>query len=380
MGNDFVNYYDEHKISPVKQNIADIEKHYERRRKLYRQCGIPTMTFKGAEILEIGPGGGYNTLAFFHWGCNHVDLVEANHTGIEDMKELFFQRNIKEGLYDIYECMIEDFKSDKKYNIIIAEGFLPYLSNKQEIINKMKMMLSEDGIIVVTCADDVCVFIELMKRLFGFALAKDIESYEEKVDFLADIFLSQLNSLKGFSRTPRQWVWDVIFNPVLTNGEEMSISQAISLFGDDVDVLGSSPSMFTDYSWYKDIDYDYKRDWIEQFSRKRLALIMAGLPEQELDEEFTTRIVNGLKRIKRLENEYEKNLDTETLYKIIEQMDRMDKDIKMFNEDFYSVWYEIKQILSLICEDNKFSMEEFIHFSNAFGRGMQYIAFMKKDE
>ena len=57
MKNDFLEYYGEHHISPVRQNIDDIELHYERRKKLYRQCGIPIRAFYNAEILEVGPGG-----------------------------------------------------------------------------------------------------------------------------------------------------------------------------------------------------------------------------------------------------------------------------------------------------------------------------------
>ena len=62
MENDFLEYYGEHNISPVKQDIGNIELHYERRKKLYRQCGIPVIAFRNAEILEVGPGGGIT-----HW-------------------------------------------------------------------------------------------------------------------------------------------------------------------------------------------------------------------------------------------------------------------------------------------------------------------------
>lgn len=58
MKNDFLEYYSKYNISPVRQNISDIEIHYERRKKLYRQCAIPLLTFRNAEILEVGPGGG----------------------------------------------------------------------------------------------------------------------------------------------------------------------------------------------------------------------------------------------------------------------------------------------------------------------------------
>ena len=61
MKNDFLEYYGEHHISPVRQDINNIEAHYNRRKKLYRQCGIPAIAFRNAEVLEVGPGGGYNT-------------------------------------------------------------------------------------------------------------------------------------------------------------------------------------------------------------------------------------------------------------------------------------------------------------------------------
>ena len=38
--NDQIKYYGEMNISPEHQNIDDIEQHYERRAKLYRQCEI----------------------------------------------------------------------------------------------------------------------------------------------------------------------------------------------------------------------------------------------------------------------------------------------------------------------------------------------------
>ena len=58
MNNDFLEYYGEHSISPVRQDITDIALHYERRKKVYRQCGIPLLAFRNAELLEIGAGGG----------------------------------------------------------------------------------------------------------------------------------------------------------------------------------------------------------------------------------------------------------------------------------------------------------------------------------
>lgn len=63
--NDQIKYYEEHGISPETHDISDINLHYERRRKLYRNIGIPLFAFKNAKILEVGAGSGYSTLALF---------------------------------------------------------------------------------------------------------------------------------------------------------------------------------------------------------------------------------------------------------------------------------------------------------------------------
>lgn len=55
--NDFLEFYGKHEISPVRQDINDLDLHYERRKKLYRQCGIPVLAFKNADLLEIVRGG-----------------------------------------------------------------------------------------------------------------------------------------------------------------------------------------------------------------------------------------------------------------------------------------------------------------------------------
>lgn len=61
--NKFIEYYGNHEISPVKQDLSDLKAHCAKREKLYRQLGIPGIAFEGKKILEVGPGSGYNTLA-----------------------------------------------------------------------------------------------------------------------------------------------------------------------------------------------------------------------------------------------------------------------------------------------------------------------------
>lgn len=379
MKNDFLEYYGEHAISPVKQNIKDFETHLVRRRKLYRQCGIPILAFKNAKILEVGPGGGYNTLAFFQWGVGHVDLVEANPKGVDDMQRLFKEYHIAKDQYAISLNRIEDFKTDKKYDIAIAEGFLPYIYNQHEVIDKLKSLVASDGIIVITCSDDVCIFIEAIKRLIGINLSKNIERYDDKVEYLTGIFGPQLNRLKGVSRNAKDWVQDQILSPTIINGMELSLMQAVEYFGDEFDILGCSPQMFTDYSWYKDIWYDYKKDYEEQFKKKRLSLLQANTPEIILSIENADQFVVHFIEIRKLAAQYERTLDTDIIEDIINEMNIMSETVSRYLSDsFITVFQEMKGVLCRIQNGEEITLDPYPHFFEAFGRVQQYIAFAKK--
>lgn len=379
MKNDFLDYYNKYQISPVKQDISDLEMHYQRRKKLYRQCGIPTIAFRNAQILEVGAGGGYNTLAFFHWESGHVDLVEANPWGRKDMEKLFEQLQISKDKYDVFPCKIEEYQTKKKYDFIIAEGFVQNLYNQQEVIGKLQELIAKDGVIVITCTDAVCYYVELMKRLVGCVLTADMVEYQQKVEYLAEIFEPQLAQLKGVSRSAKEWVQDQILDTPNVNGMELSLWQAINYFSEDFDVLGCSPRMFTDYSWYKDIWYDDKKSYKEQFLQKRMSLLLANMPEVTVSIEESNLLTQHFDYIKKMEVEYESTFNMKCVNKIIEEMDSMRELVeKKLDENFMRIFLEIREVLLCILEKKSVKMENYPNFFSAFGRTQQYISFVKK--
>ena len=378
MKNEFLEYYGQHHISPVKQDISNLKVHYERRRKLYRQCGIPVIAFRNAEVLEIGPGGGYNTLAFFHWGSKHVDLVEANQKGIDDMRKLFAEQEVSKEQYQIFQCRAEEYYTEKKYDVVIAEGFLPWIENQDVIIRQLQQLTADDGIIVITCIDHVGLFIETMKRLLGWAMASNLELYEDKVRYLAGIFGPQLANLRGVSRSAEDWVKDMVLNPAGSNNLELSINQAIQLFEENFDILGSSPNMFTDYSWYKDIWFDYISDYKQQFRKKRLSFLMANMPEQTLHFDQADELVKCFTSIRKLAAAYEKDTDIKYIIHILEEMGKISEVLCDFDADFENVFCDIQRALSDLIQRGAVELEKYPHLFRAFGRTQQYIAFMKK--
>lgn len=153
MKNEFVEYYQKYNISPVSQDISDLQKHCQRRARLYRILGIAPRALFGAKILEAGAGSGYNALALLLNGAQ-MDIVEPNEAGRQAMCELFKEYKISEKSYKIFPKFIESFALEKigvntqsqtnfinyenlaqisessKYDFVLAEGFLPVFSVK----------------------------------------------------------------------------------------------------------------------------------------------------------------------------------------------------------------------------------------------------------
>lgn len=305
-------------------------------------------------------------------------MVEANARGREDMHRLFEEYNIKKDSYDIFSCKIEDYVTEKKYDIIIAEGFLPNVPNQNEIIEKCKSLLNKDGIIVITCGDNVGYFLESIKRLEGVILTQNIEKYEDKVDYLTSVFAPQLLKLNGMSRFPRDWVQDSLLNPAGINGLEFSMGDALDAFGEEYDLMGASPNMFNDYSWYKDVKFNSNEVYKNQFATKRLTLVMANMKEIVLSLKQVDELVELLSEIKLSAADYERDLNEQYLNNILEKINRVQMLIGEFDDEFKSVFGEIRQILIFATEGKNIDIENFPHFCAAFGRGMQYVSFMKK--
>ncbi len=376
VSNVYIDYYGKNSISPVNQDISNFETHVKRRQKLYRQCGIPTFAFADAEVLEVGPGGGHNALSLFQWGIKHIDLIEPNPTGVKTIQHLFDKYNIDSEKYTIHNIPIEVYRSDKKYDIVLAEGFLMYVPNWREICDILSDFTRVGGVVVVASADDISLFIELMKRLIGQAIARDYNTLEEKVNALIPVFDSQLSKLRGASRPTRDWIYDNVFNPAQSHDFALEMGDLIRQFR-GFDLIGSSPKMFTDYSWYKDIWFDEKEDQLNQFRTKHLSLVLAGTEEIILNPEDSDRIASFISEVKRIENEWEKSQDEQIITKLAQKLIEGKLYMECMPGSFVNVYTEIVDAVLTLSRGEIPNMGKYNHFFGAFGRGEQYLGFMK---
>lgn len=139
------------------------------------------------------------------------------------------------------------------------------------MIAKIANIVNDGGVVVVTCVDDISFFFDHLKRIVAARLIRDISDFQEKVSVLVEAFATHLATLKHASRPVEDWVIDLFLNPAVY-GNFFSIADCIEEFGDEFELLGSSPRMFTDYSWYKNINVDTRTSQLEQFKTKRQVL------------------------------------------------------------------------------------------------------------
>ncbi|MGH7684494.1 MAG: SAM-dependent methyltransferase, partial [Vulcanimicrobiaceae bacterium] len=131
----FVDFYRDLEISPVHQDLSDPAKHYARRAALYRHLGIPPLYVRGGHVIEFGPGSGYNALYTASLSPDRYVLVEHNPKGISEMQELFERFELR--CTRIVESLAEDFKTDDRFALVIAEGMLPYAVGPIELVKKI---------------------------------------------------------------------------------------------------------------------------------------------------------------------------------------------------------------------------------------------------
>lgn len=373
--NPFVSFYSKYKISPVHQDISTLKNHLKRREKLYRLLGLPPVTFSNRKILEVGPGGGYNALAYFHWGAT-VDFVEPNPKAQEELPVLLGAHGIPPDSWSLFPGKVENLPTGNVYSIVIAEGFLPGLFNIPEVVSRLGALLEPGGIIVVTCVDDISYFFEHVRRLIANKLIHSIDRFEDRVSVLVSAFGSHLKTLKNASRPVEDWVTDQFLNPAIY-ADWFSIEECINEFGPEFEFLGSSPAMLTDYSWYKDLQHNTRENLIEQFRQKRHTFLLWDLPESMRPAEENEKLFQAVYLLRRYAGETEKIWNREKeiylanrLWEIRDLARGIDSRIPEAIQEAINLLLDERLTPEKVSDASKLAV--------VFGRGQQYVSMVKK--
>lgn len=372
--NIFLKFYEDLKISPVSQDISDFQRHVARRTALYRELGLLPQTFRNADVLEVGPGSGHNSIVTAGFQPRRFVLVEPNSTGFQAVTALF--RDYAGSALEIHHALLENYAEPGLFNIVLCEGLVSGLNDKEAFLDQLDARVAPGGVLVITCYDSVSMLFESLRRLIGKILIRDVSGLEDRIDILGQAFGSHLATLKGMTRPPRDWVLDNLLAPPVFNVKDyFSVGQAIGYFAERYYFYQSSPSFLPNYTWYKELSADpakYNRNYIDQFRANQHNLI-------HYQQELT------FPRAGELNSELESDC-TELAW--LAQQDRVDGDlvVELLGKIRRNLGQHMQAASALdevmeLFRAGEFSAEKiacnYPAFRTAFGRGQQYVSLLK---
>lgn len=375
--NEYLDFYTKNKISPVRQNIDDFENHIRRRAGLYRQLGLPPMLFSGKNVLEVGPGGGFNALATYTFEPSHYTLVEPNETGFEEIKANFqkfhFDRNVS-----FINATLESFKSDEHFEIILCEGLVQGLPDKVSFLQKLESLLSPGGLLVITVADEISMFFEIIRRHLSNRLTSKCNTFEEKIALMVEAFSPHLKTLEGMTRRYDDWCADLLCDAIYNH--TFSLIRALEILGEECFLYGMSPNLTHDYRWYKALPQtpsEYNRYCIDQYNAQRHNLLDFRVETPERDPEANTRLLELCRKLILQTQILEKNETTTPDQGIISTLETISHSVS----DLSGITQNAIASALHLCQSESLNAAEVAsakELAPAFGRGQTYLSFIRQ--
>lgn len=284
--NELLKFYEQHKISPVSQDISDLDWHFVRRTGLYRTLGLPPLLFKDRDVLEVAPGSGFNSIVTASLGAGSYDLVEPNTTGFHKMTRMFEKADTGKTVVQFFNCRLEEYQERRTYDIILCEGLIQGLENQEQFILRLASYLRPGGVLVLTCSDAISLFFETLRQYVSRTLVaqaglaeQGATAFAQATEMLAKVFSPHLRLLKGMSRPASDWVHDVLLNPTVPSESienEFSVARCMDILGRDFWLYGMSPDFLNHFGWYKEMSpypASHNDEYVESFHSQRQCLL-----------------------------------------------------------------------------------------------------------
>ncbi len=374
----YLTYYGQHGIIPVRQDTSDLKLHLDRRSALYRQLGIPPLTFRSRYILEFGPGTGDNALFLASCAPSRCVLVDGNPASIQAVSEKVAAELLPRDIFECHGSDILDYVDARKFDIVLCEGVVPGQENPKAFLAHVASFASDGGIVVSTTMSAPSVLAEICRRIIKPILAEQTASGENLLDHLTSFFGPDLRSLAGMSRRHEDWVLDNILHPWPAR-MLFTIPEAIDSLEHDFDLLGTSPCFIQDWRWYKAIPRN-QRTWNaiarEEYGRWAAYLldyrIQPGDPMAMISsqlEDLCTTAVEIHDRMWHQNALNELSQFTECLQEIHDVTATPLPQTARAIADF------LRGLNGLLEGDQK---ADFGSFRSWFGRGQQYVSFIRR--
>lgn len=375
----FLDFYEKHQIIPVRQDKSDLAKHFNRRGNLYKQIGIPPVLLKDKSVIEFGPGSGDNAIftASLKPGC--YVLVDANSASISELRKKLDEGHFGEVTPEICNSNVLDYQDGRQFEAVFCEGVIPNQENPSAFLKKISSFAVPGGVMCITTMSPFSCLAEVCRRVIRPFFPQEINcAVEDAVKF----FREDLLSLTGMSRFHEDWVLDNILHPWGKN-LFFSIPAAIETISDNFDFYGSSPSFLMDWRWYKSVNGP--EFGTNEMAKNAYACNSLFLIDYRIDPAEITLPAHSswLSLEEDCSEAYEIHMgiwldgDIDAIYtKFLPLMARISKKLDDLLpitarslQDFMSGMHEIKI---------KGLQADFGSFRTWFGRGQQYVSFIRK--
>jgi len=333
------NYYKENNIHAVEYNKSSemLELHNRQRINLLQsQLGVPLSLLRNSRILEFGPNSGENSFIYYLQG-SEIHFVEPN-IKMHEKINLLYNNSTK---IKITSEFIEDFSSNIKYDIVIAEGFLHALNNRFSIVQKLLNLTN--SLTLITYSDRYGYFFESIKRFIFSRIYKMNKNNinfnnEKKIEIAEKLFKNDFNKLKSV-RTFESWYLDVICNPVQTSSTLDTFNDYSKIANDsNFDIISMSPNWDdrNKFKWFKSLS----EKKLDELYFENINFIIGGNIDWSKDLNTITSLTNYFldysSSIEELEFEVESNL---TISKNIINIDNL---LQLNQKDLIDYYLETK--------------------------------------
>lgn len=374
-------FYTAHGISPVRQDITDLERHFQRRHALYRQLGIQPTAIAGRKVMEVGPGSGHNALYTAHLVPARYVLVEGNPTGVEHIRALFADHPQVTACTEIALSRLEDHVPDTGFDFVFCEGLLSGVPNPEEILGKLSAATAAGGVLVVTCVDHLSHFPETIRRLLAQLVIEPGDDLDTQVAKILPMMAPHLASLGHANRRFDDWVVDNLIHPGSII-PLINFPETVAVLAPQFQFLASSPHFVTDWRWYKSIvgdDWDFNAPAIRQYWEQAHNLLDHRQVLPARDAARNQRLYDLCTKARAQVAAFEDGRRPVFVERFRALLDEIVADVRDFSPTIAEALQEAVGLLAVDRIDPA-AVADAARFGALFGRGQQYLSLTKNTQ
>ena len=261
------------------------EVHVRKRLNLYgNHLQLPPSLLRDRSVLEFGCSSGENALVLAALGAQ-LTLVEPNKLVMPRLHQLFGRFGLESQIARLSNDEIADFQSDAKFDLVLAEGFLFSLPDRDAMVAKFCGWLKPGGVGIVSFNDRAgmlleCVKCLVLRRVCQTAGIDDVLD-DRSLAMARRLFASSYGQLNA-SRALEVWWKDNLVSPFMTVPYLWSFPELLKLVErGGCEFHASSPkwSLVDHFAWYKNVPTTAARHAkILQDMQGALVYFLTGIP------------------------------------------------------------------------------------------------------